>query len=51
MAFPDPLAAIATGPAGPQVGASFDLDGTLVAGFTAVAHASDRIPPRAGPGR
>ncbi|HPY26332.1 MAG: hypothetical protein QG655_1123 [Actinomycetota bacterium] len=43
MAFPDPLAAIATGPAGPQVGAFFDLDGTLVAGFTAVAHASDRI--------
>lgn len=43
MASPDPLAAIAAGPAGPQVGAFFDLDGTLVAGFTAAAHASDRI--------
>lgn len=40
---PDPLAQIAEGPAGPTVGAFFDCDGTLVAGFTAVAHASDRI--------
>lgn len=39
----DPVAQIAEGPAGPTVGAFFDLDGTLVAGFTAVAHASDRI--------
>ena len=30
-------------PTGPQVGAFFDLDGTLVDGFTATAHASDRI--------
>ena len=30
-------------PAGPQVGAFFDLDGTLVDGFTATAHAGDRI--------
>ncbi len=42
-ASPDPLATIAAGPAGPKVGAFFDLDGTLVAGFTAAAHASDRI--------
>src|SRR5262249_19691849 len=28
---------------GPQVGAFFDLDGTLVEGITATAHASDRI--------
>jgi HAD superfamily hydrolase (TIGR01490 family) len=34
---------IASGPSGPSVGAFFDCDGTLVAGFTAVAHASDRI--------
>jgi HAD superfamily hydrolase (TIGR01490 family) len=39
----DPLAEIATSTAGPQVGAFFDLDGTLVDGFTATAHASDRI--------
>src|SRR5690348_5600775 len=39
----DPIAEIAANPAGPQVGAFFDLDGTLVDGFTATAHASDRI--------
>jgi HAD superfamily hydrolase (TIGR01490 family) len=39
----DPLAEIAASPAGPQIGAFFDLDGTLVDGFTATAHASDRI--------
>ena len=33
---------VAAGPAGPDVGAFFDLDGTLVAGFTATAHAADR---------
>ncbi|MDT5094062.1 MAG: hypothetical protein QOH60_3425 [Mycobacterium sp.] len=43
---PDAVAAIAAGPAGPQIGAFFDLDGTLVAGFTATAHASDRIKRR-----
>ncbi|MCB0924096.1 MAG: HAD-IB family hydrolase [Mycobacterium sp.] len=42
-ASPDPLAVIAAGPAGPHIGAFFDLDGTLVAGFTATAHAHDRI--------
>ncbi|MEI6253112.1 MAG: HAD-IB family hydrolase [Mycobacteriaceae bacterium] len=40
---PDPLGQIAASPSGPAVGAFFDCDGTLVAGFTAVAHASDRI--------
>src|SRR5262245_34854475 len=39
----DPLAEIAASPAGPQVGALLALDGTLVDGFTATAHASDRI--------
>ena len=42
-ATPNPLAQIAASPPGPAVGAFFDLDGTLVAGFTAVAHAGDRI--------
>lgn len=36
-------AAIAASPRGSQVGAFFDLDGTLVDGFTATAHAGDRI--------
>ena len=40
---PDAVAEIAAGSAGPEVGAFFDLDGTLVAGFTATAHAGDRI--------
>ena len=39
----DPVSQIAAGPGGPAVGAFFDLDGTLVAGFTATAHAGDRI--------
>ena len=39
----DPLAAIAASPPGPQIGAFFDLDGTLVRGFTATAHAGHRI--------
>ena len=39
----DPLAAIAASPAGPHVGAFFDLDGTLVRGFTATVHAAHRI--------
>lgn len=37
------VAEIAAAPPGPQVGAFFDLDGTLVAGFTATAHAGHRI--------
>ena len=40
---PDPLGQIAASPSGPAVGAFFDCDGTLVSGFTAVAHAGDRI--------
>ncbi len=40
---PDPVADIALSPTGPQVGAFFDLDGTLVAGFTPTAHARDRM--------
>ena len=40
------LAEIAAGPAGANVGAFFDLDGTLVSGFTATAHAGHRIRAR-----
>ncbi|TRW82461.1 HAD-IB family hydrolase [Mycolicibacterium sp. 018/SC-01/001] len=39
----DPLAAIEASPGGSHIGAFFDLDGTLVDGFTATAHAGDRI--------
>ncbi len=39
----DPIAEIGASTPGPRVGAFFDLDGTLVAGFTATAHAGDRI--------
>jgi HAD superfamily hydrolase (TIGR01490 family) len=39
----DPIAEIASGPTGAQVGAFFDLDGTLVDGFTPAAHARHRI--------
>lgn len=37
------LEEIASGPQGPHVGAFFDLDGTLVSGFTATVHAGHRI--------
>ncbi|MGV0836406.1 HAD family hydrolase [Mycolicibacterium thermoresistibile] len=40
------IAQIAAGPAGAAVGAFFDLDGTLVDGFTATAHAGHRIRSR-----
>jgi HAD superfamily hydrolase (TIGR01490 family) len=40
---PNTVAEIGVSTPGPQVGAFFDLDGTLVDGFTATAHASDRI--------
>lgn len=39
----DPLAAILASPPGPGIGAFFDLDGTLVRGFTATVHAGHRI--------
>jgi len=42
----DPIAEIAASTPGPRIGAFFDLDGTLVDGFTATAHASDRIKRR-----
>ena len=36
-------AEVDAGPAGPDVGAFFDLDGTLVAGYTAAAQTRDRV--------
>ncbi|MGE2837300.1 HAD family hydrolase [Mycobacterium sp. SMC-4] len=42
----DPAELIATiddSPPGPRIGAFFDLDGTLIDGITATAHAGDRI--------
>ena len=43
---PESLAEIGYGPGGARVGAFFDLDGTLVDGFTAIAHAGHRIRQR-----
>ena len=39
----DAIAEIGASAPGPRVGAFFDLDGTLVDGFTAAAHVGDRI--------
>src|ERR1700742_3254055 len=39
----DAIAEIAASSSGPEVGAFFDLDGTLVDGFTAAVHLGDRI--------
>lgn len=39
----EPIDEIGSSAAGPHVGAFFDLDGTLVDGFTATAHAGHRI--------
>jgi putative phosphoserine phosphatase / 1-acylglycerol-3-phosphate O-acyltransferase len=38
-----PTADVDAGPGGPAVGAFFDLDGTLVAGYTAAAQTKDRL--------
>jgi HAD superfamily hydrolase (TIGR01490 family) len=39
----DAIAEIDASPPGPRVGAFFDLDGTLVDGYTAAVHVGDRI--------
>ncbi len=39
----DAIAEIGASPTGPGIGAFFDLDGTLVDGFTAAVHVGDRI--------
>jgi putative phosphoserine phosphatase / 1-acylglycerol-3-phosphate O-acyltransferase len=41
--FLGPTADVDAGPGGPAVGAFFDLDGTLVAGYTAAAQTRDRL--------
>ena len=43
LRLPGSVAAIDASPEGPGTGAFFDLDGTLVAGFTAAAHTMDRL--------
>lgn len=43
VAADDPIPQIDASPRGAQVGAFFDLDGTLVDGFTATAHAGHRV--------
>ena len=43
MRLPGSVAEIEASPEGPKVGAFFDLDGTLVAGFTGVIMTQDRL--------
>src|SRR6195952_2561112 len=43
LRLPGSVAEIQASPEGPQVGAFFDLDGTLVAGFTGVLMTQDRL--------
>lgn len=42
-ALDDTLAAIEAGPKGPQIGAFFDFDGTLIDGYSALAYFQDRL--------
>ncbi len=41
--LPGSVAEILASPPGPEIGAFFDLDGTLVAGFTAVILTQERL--------
>ena len=51
LRLPGSVAEVDASPEGPRIGAFFDLDGTLVAGFTAAAHTMDRLRRRqVGPG-
>src|SRR5213078_2466617 len=43
LRLPGSVAEIEASPEGPEVGAFFDLDGTLVAGFTGVMMTQDRL--------
>src|SRR5215472_6494803 len=43
MRLPGSVAEVDASPEGPEIGAFFDLDGTLVAGYTAAAHTVDRL--------
>ena len=43
LRLPGSVAEIMASPPGPKIGAFFDLDGTLVAGFTAVILTQERL--------
>ena len=43
MRLPGSVAEVDASPKGPEIGAFFDLDGTLVAGYTAAAHTVDQL--------
>jgi putative phosphoserine phosphatase / 1-acylglycerol-3-phosphate O-acyltransferase len=43
MPATDAIAAIETGPKGPDIGAFFDFDGTLIDGYSAAAYLTDRL--------
>ena len=43
LRLPGSVAEVEASRRGPRVGAFFDLDGTLVAGFTALVHTQDRL--------
>jgi putative phosphoserine phosphatase / 1-acylglycerol-3-phosphate O-acyltransferase len=43
LRLPGSVAEIMASPPGPEIGAFFDLDGTLVAGFTAVILTQERL--------
>ena len=43
LRLPGSVAEVDASPEGPGIGAFFDLDGTLVAGFTAAVHTRDRL--------
>jgi len=46
MRLPGSVAEVDASPTGPEIGAFFDLDGTLVAGFTAATHTKERMKRR-----
>jgi putative phosphoserine phosphatase/1-acylglycerol-3-phosphate O-acyltransferase len=43
MSVTDAIAAIEAGPRGPQVGAFFDFDGTLIDGYSAAPYFAERL--------
>ena len=43
MPATDAIAAVEAGPQGPDIGAFFDFDGTLIDGYSAVAYFTDRL--------
>jgi putative phosphoserine phosphatase/1-acylglycerol-3-phosphate O-acyltransferase len=43
MSVTEAIAAITAGPKGPEIGAFFDFDGTLIDGFSALAYFTDKL--------